>query len=183
MIHEIAHHYYYREIPRGLRKTFDWFYEKTFGSEGSLKRDWVVSFVDKDGQDQTVRLKRQSFSSEAKAVAAAREAEGLGPEWKVVKATPPASSNAITKQQLAATAAGKFASEYGASSRYEDFPEVIASFVGRAVKRDPKIMKYHPLTQDQIQRVRSFLSQDKRLNLKAESEVESLFGRIVQGRA
>jgi hypothetical protein len=181
MIHEIAHHYYYKEIPRGLRKTFDWYYEKTFGSGGSLKRDWVISFVDENGQDRVVQLKRQSFSSEAKAVAAAREVEGLGPEWKVAKATPPASSSAISKQQAAATAAGSFASDYGASSRYEDFPEVIASFVGRAVKRDPKIMKYQPLTQEQIQRLRSFLSQDKRINLKAESEVESLFGRVVLG--
>lgn len=104
MIHEIAHHYYYKEIPRSLRKTYDWYFKKS----------------------------------------------------------------------------KEFASDYGKSSRYEDFPEIIASFVGRAVKRDPKIMKYHPLTQEQVQRVRTFLSQDKRINLKGE-EKDSMFGRVILG--
>lgn len=91
MVHELGHHYYYKEIPRALRKTYGWYFQK----------------------------------------------------------------------------AAEHPSAYGATKRYEDFAEIFAAFVGRGTKIGSSKQQYQ-LTPDIMQRFRTFLSQDKRINLKAE---------------
>lgn len=120
MVHELGHHYYYKEIPRALRKTYGWYFDKAWGDAG------------------------------------------IPDSWEKKKLSPGEKSKKIH----AAMAAGKFPSAYGATKRYEDFAEIFAAFIGRGTKLADK--KQYQLTPDTMQRFRTFLSQDKRINLKAE---------------
>lgn len=96
MVHEIGHHYYYyKEIPRAMRKKYEWYFEK------------------------------------------------------------------------AKKTGGDFPTSYAETKRYEDFAEIFAGFVGQGWKRAEG--KGYKLTPDIMQRFRTFLADDKRIDLRAES--------------
>lgn len=97
VVHEIGHHYYYKEIPYHVRKQYAWYFDK----------------------------------------------------------------------------ASEHASKYGSTKRYEDFAEIFAAFVGKGTK----ISSRYKLTPDIMQRFRTYLAFDKRIDLKEE---ETLFDRIVE---
>jgi len=103
MVHELGHHYYYREIPRARRKTYAWY----FGL--------------------------------------AKQPTEKGKET------------------------GDFPSVYGASKRYEDFAEIFAAYIGKG----HQIQSRYKLTKDIMDRFRTFMAPDKRVDLR---EDEDLFG-------
>lgn len=102
MVHEMGHHYYYREIPRPTRKKYRWYFDQ---------------------------------------------------------AKKPTKGGAKT---------GDFPTHYATTKRYEDFAEIFAGYIGRGHHIASK--KSYQLTPDIMDRFRTFLAFDKRLNLKGEDE-------------
>jgi 2'-5' RNA ligase len=104
MVHEMGHHYYYREIPRPKRKEYRWYFDK------------------------------------------------------------------------AKETGGEFATAYGSTKRYEDFAEIFAGYIGKGHQIASK--KSYVLTPDIMQRFRTYLAFDNRINLKEdEDKLTGLSGR------
>ena len=129
MVHELGHHYYYREISRAKRKSYAWYFDKAYGGKAPMTA--------------------QGGKRVPKAMAAK------------------------------AHAAGAFPTTYGARVRYEDFAEIFAAYIGKghALSSD------YTLTKDIMQRFKSFMADDKRVDLREDDEGSagmSLFHRITE---
>ena len=130
MVHELGHHYYYREISRAKRKSYRWYFDKAYGGTAPLD---------------------------------------------------PAQGNKRVKPGAAAKAhaAGAFPTNYGATVRYEDFAEIFAAYIGKGHALSTK----YKLTPDIMQRFKSFMADDKRVDLREDDTGRpagsSLYERVI----
>lgn len=107
MVHELGHHYYYKEMPWSEHKKYKWYF--------------------KQAQKPTKKGQKS----------------------------------------------GDFPTAYAKTARYEDFAEIFTAYIGKGHSLSGKFTKHkYRLTRDSLDRLKSFLAFDKRINLKAEDENE-----------
>lgn len=132
MVHELGHHYYYREISRAKRKSYRWFFGRAYGGKAPMTA--------KGGKRVPAKIAAKAH------------------------------------------AAGAFPTQYGATVRYEDFAEIFAAYIGKGHALSTK----YKLTPDIMQRFKSFMADDKRVDLReddAGSEPAHPWHQLIAHRA